>query len=251
MPYATVGNHKIYYQVHGQGTPLVLLHHGLGSSRDWVEQIPAFAPHYRVMANDRYGYGRSDERVGFGLDFFERDMADLVELLGQLGVTGAHVCGHSDGGTIAMLLAAHHPKLVRSLVLIGAHAYFEEALVPGLMNLRSKIEGRTWQAYLTKHHGQRGPRLARLWLDHWLDPAWRSWDIRPQLRQIRSPSLIIQGEQDQYAPLSHAETIADNIPESELWIVPGAGHNPQVENAELFNERVLAFLTPRGPRKPR
>ena len=69
-----------------------------------------------------------------------------------------------------------------------------------------------------------------------------SWDIRPIIKQIRCPALIVQGEADEHATLQHAEDIAAEIPGAELWLIPGAGHMVPQENAELFNSRLLQFL---------
>jgi pimeloyl-ACP methyl ester carboxylesterase len=122
MPYAAVNGLEMYYEVHGDGTPLLLLHGGSGSIPE--KWLPLFSPHFRVVAPEQMGHGRTGDLVGRA--FHYHDMAeDTVELIRRLGVDRAVVVGYSDGGIIGLDIAIHHPELVSKLAVTGANARFD------------------------------------------------------------------------------------------------------------------------------
>ena len=122
MPYVAVNGLDMYYEVHGDGAPLLLLHGGASSIPErW---IPLFAPEFRVVAPEQMGHGRTADRPE--RPFHYHDMAeDTVELMRQLGIASAVVVGYSDGGVIGLDLAIHHPDRVGKLAVTGANARFD------------------------------------------------------------------------------------------------------------------------------
>lgn len=243
MPYADLGQYAMYYDEQGQGDPLVLLHAGLSTSAQWASFVPLYAQRYRVLATDRWGYGRSGERPGFARGYLVQDAVDLAAFLDRLGLRCAHIVGHSDGGSIALLLALKRPELVRSLVLVAAHTHAEEKTLAGLRRAQELLASSPAQRErLARYLGPRGPELAKAWYAHWLDPAQSVLDIRDEIGRIRAPTLVIQGVDDEYATPQHAEGIARAIPGAELWLIPNCGHGPQFQYPEAFNDRLLAFL---------
>ena len=107
----------MYYEVHGDGPPLLLLHGGAGSiSSTW---IPSFAAQFRVIAIEQMGHGRTADVAD--RPFHYHDMAeDTVELMRQLGIESASILGYSDGGIIGLDMAIHHPERVTKLAVTGA-----------------------------------------------------------------------------------------------------------------------------------
>jgi pimeloyl-ACP methyl ester carboxylesterase len=240
-----VSGHRLYWERHGleDGPELVLLHHGLGSIRSWRKQIAFFAERgWKVWAFDRWGYGQSDERQKFGADFMREDAAETLKLIRILGIARASFLGHSDGGTISLMLAASNPELVERLVLIAAHIYWEPKTVASIRKIRSNADepqmSRAWQ----REHGIRGPALVKKWADGWLQEEMRGLDLMDTLPQISCPVLVIQGEEDEYATASQAFDLAERIAAAELWMIPGVGHMPPQEIPEQFNKRVASFL---------
>ena len=118
MATVRVNGVELYYEVHGEGAPVLLIH-GLGSStRDWEPQVPALAAAYKVIAFDVRGHGRSEKpRQRYSVKLFADDTAALIR---ALGIAPIHVVGISMGGMIAFQLAADAPELVRSLAIVNS-----------------------------------------------------------------------------------------------------------------------------------
>lgn len=241
-----VNGHELYVETHGPaGAPaVVLLHHGLGSVRAWQAQIPALAEAgFYTVAYDRWGYGRSGQREEFSIPFFNEDLDDLDDMLDQLGLERASLVGHSDGGTIALSYAARRPERVQSLVTVAAHIYVEPKMDTGIQRLRIGYEnGSSFQQAFARVHGIKADMVFRAWYEGWRKPDSLHWDIRPLLRQIESPTLVIQGMEDEYATPQHAQDIAGAISGAELWLMEGARHMLPQEQAPEFNRRVIEFL---------
>jgi pimeloyl-ACP methyl ester carboxylesterase len=241
-----INGHNLHVEQLGprNGCDVVLLHHGLGSTRTWREQMPMLAASgFRVTAYDRWGYGESDSRARLDLPGFESDVSDLHRLFQELGIRSAALIGHSDGGTIAMYFAVRYPGQVRCLVTIAAHIYVELKMEPGILSVRDAfLSDARFRHRMSRAHGSQYEQVFHNWFDGWHRIEMLGWDMRPVLRQICCPALVIQGEADEHAMPQHAKDIADAIPGAELWLVPAAGHMLVLENPGVINPRLLEFL---------
>ncbi len=228
--------------------PLVFLHEGLGSVamwRDWPAQMCALAGRAGLVYSRR-GYGRSDPVPhvrGSGRlqpDYMHREAFEVLpQLLSQLGLDRPVLLGHSDGGTIALLHASR--LAVAACVVMAPHVVVEDLSVQSIEQAR--------QAWLD---GGLRPRLARYhddvdgafwqWNDIWLDPRFRSFDIRPDCRRIAAPVLALQGLQDAYGTLRQIEEIAPTQGRFELTALDGCGHSPHKDQPEQVCARIAAFL---------
>jgi len=244
MPYAHIRDYEMYYEEQGSGPVIVLLHNGLGSSKDWRRVMDWLSTHYRVIANDRRGYGQSTHRQFFEEDYLVRDAEDLGTLLDLLEVKQAHFWGHSDGGTVALLLAIRRPELVRSLVLEATHCF---AHPDDIANAREYCAPDRadpgFQGYLADRHGEPYWRtLVTLWLERWSGIVLEEWDLRGMLGQIQCPTLVVHGAHDPMAHIDQAVGLVTGIPDCELWIPPKCGHSPHAEHPEAFRRRLIEFL---------
>ncbi len=241
-----INGHDLYVEQHGpeDGLDVILLHHGLGSVRAWREQLPALASAgYRVTAYDRWGYGGSAARSGIDLPTFATDMNDLLGLLTELRINQAALVGHSDGGTLALYFAAQYPDMVSCLVTIAAHIYVEQKMESGIDGIRDAFEtDPRFRKGLLNAHGEKFETVFHNWYDGWHRQELLTWDMRPVIRDIQCPALIIQGELDEHATPQHAWDAAEAIPVAQAWIIPNAGHMLPMENAGLLNPRLLGFL---------
>ncbi len=240
-----VRGHQLYWELHGSENErtVVLLHHGLGSVRSWRRQIPAFvARGWRVLAYDRWGYGRSDARPAFEPNFLRHDAMETRNLLDMFGIENACFVGHSDGGSIALLLAAETPSLFERLVVVAAHIYFEPKMVSGIKGIIADAQAPPLRTALKREHGDRAEDLVRAWVDHWLETDLSSLSLIDELPKITCPTLVVQGELDEHATPQHAQDIADGVKDGHLWLIPGVHHMPMHEIPENFNTLVLNFM---------
>ncbi|MEN9844717.1 MAG: alpha/beta hydrolase [Pseudomonadota bacterium] len=235
----------------GQDAPVwVFLHEGLGSVamwRDFPSRLCA-ALGVRGLVYSRPGYGASTPRAWdevWGPDFMHQQALEVLPaLLTSLGVdVQAHppyLFGHSDGGSIALIHAAHRPEAVSGIVVLAPHIMVED------VSIRSIAAAK--QAYLTtdlKH------KLARYhhdpdsafwgWNGVWLSPAFRSWQLNHEIHHLRCPVLAIQGLDDEYGTLAQIRDIAQAAPQTQLLELPQCGHSPHKDQAEAVMAAVQAW----------
>jgi len=241
-----IEDHNIFFDLRpAENAPsVVFLHHGLGSTYAWKNQIPDFfAAGYEIFAYDRWGYGLSDPREKFSMPTFEEDIDDLYVLMGEFIGQKAILIGHSDGATIALYFAIRYPERVVSLITIAAHAYVEETMGPGIAKLKWSYEhDPAFRKGLQAIHGDKADRVFYNWYNGWHNPDVMDWDMRPELKSISCPTLVIQGAEDEHATPKHAQEIAELIPGAELWLAKNADHMFPQKQPQRFNLRVQYFL---------
>ncbi len=233
MAYAAVNGLRMYYEVHGEGPPLLLLHGGTGSIPE--KWIPSFETEFRVIAPEQMGHGRTADLVD--RPFHYHDMAeDTIELMRQLGVESTLILGYSDGGIIGLDMAIHYPERVTKLAITGANARSDGYTAENL----------EWARTFDPDDQPVSDAYARLTpdgADHWpvvlgrLKPMWSAEPsfTREELQSIEAPTLIIVGDADIVSP-EHAVEMFRTIPAAQLCVVPHAGHGV------LPSETILAFL---------
>ncbi len=207
--WATVNGHAMYYEVHGRGHLLLLLHGGGSSGCESFErQLDSFARHHQIVLPDQVGQGRTPD-IPRPLSYTAM-MQDTVALLKMLKLTRVDAVGFSDGGILALMLAVNHPALVRRLVVSGVNIAPEGLTADAQEDLRAMPlpdEPRTDQ------------RLRQLWLSA---PTEQELNLK-LLSRIRDPVLVISGDRDAIT-LEHTLQIYRAIPHAELCILPGTGH---------------------------
>jgi len=257
MPYFTSRNVRCYYQTCGQGEPLVLLH-GLGSnSGDWENQLPALSRHFRVIAPDLRGFGRSDKpAAGYQIADY---VSDLSTLLDHLSIPSAHVFGYSMGGAIAFQFAADMPQKVRSLVVLNSLPSFRldtlqkrfEAMLrrfvvnvfglrlmgaiiarrlfpePGQSTLREKVRQRYMQ-------NDRDAYLAAL-------NALIGWSVEDRIDRIAVPLLMISADQD-YTEPEEKQRWAERFSDAHVVVIANSRHGTPYDQPEQLSNAALEFL---------
>jgi pimeloyl-ACP methyl ester carboxylesterase len=244
----SLNGHSIYFEQYGphEGPAVILLHHGLGTLGAWEEQIPALVDAgLRVIAYDRWGYGKSDPRQHLALPYFEDDLDDLLSLLEALKIPSASLIGHSDGGTLSLYFAEKYPQRVERMVIVAAHIYVEPKMIPGIEGLRAALTGEIkFQEGMQRVHGEKWEQVFWNWYDGWVNESILAWDMRPLLHKIACPVLVVQGLEDEHATPKHAQDMASAIPGAELWLVEGGAHMLPRELPQAFNQRIWDFLVP-------
>jgi pimeloyl-ACP methyl ester carboxylesterase len=218
---------------------LVLLHEGLGSVglwRDFPQALHA-ATGRRVLAFSRFGHGRSEPppRPRTAAFFHEEALEVLPAVLAQLDAPQPVLVGHSDGASIALIHAAHHP--VTGIALLAPHVMVEDVTVAAIREAREAFDGGQLRERMARHHDD--PAAAfNGWCDVWLDPAFRDWSLEPDAERVTCPVLLMQGADDPYGTLAQLDRIEARVRGPvERLVVPG-GHSPHLEAAD----EVLAAL---------
>lgn len=253
---ARIDGARLYYEVSGEGHPLVLLHDGLLDRRIWDEQFGVFSRRFRTVRYDRRGHGRSESPDG---EFSHVD--DLHALLDFLGVGRAHLVGASNGGRISVDFALAYPGMVCSLVLVGSalsgYPMSEERRrsVSEIFSVAREGNAEKWaDAWLDDPYWapSRGRTVARRKLRTLLARSLRDFlrsphenriiSAVPRLSEIGAPTLVIVGGRDSSDNQAIASTLESGIPGAEKVVASGAAHMVNVEEPEKFNRLVLRFL---------
>lgn len=256
MPYIKINDAKIYYQAYGEDhpdrAPLVLVHGStIDSHTDWDSLAPELARRYRVLAPDCRGHGRSDNPRG---SYAFRELADdVAAFIREMGYERAHIIGHSNGGNVALVTLLEHPEVVRTCIPQAANAYVTRYLVerePRVFDPdRVAREMPQWRDEMIRLHEEVNGK------DYWREMLWLTMkeiisepNYSPvELQRVDRPVLVIMGAEDPVnAPDEHAQYIARNIPNAELWIPEKTGHNVHLERREEWLAKVLDFLERRG-----
>jgi pimeloyl-ACP methyl ester carboxylesterase len=223
--------------------PLVLLHEGLGSVGLWREfpaQLHA-ATGRRLIAFSRYGHGRSapPPRPRTPAFFHEEALEVLPELLSALDVQRPVLVGHSDGASIGLIHAAHHP--VTALVLLAPHVFVEEICVTAIRGTRQTFVAGELRERMARHHDN--PDAAFWgWCDVWLDPAFLEWNLEDEAAMVQAPTLLIQGAEDPYGTLAQLDRIQARARGRVQRFVLHGGHSPHLEHGPRVAEAVARFL---------
>ena len=245
--YASIRGIRLYYELHGHGAPLVLLHGGGGSGRSFTTQIPAFAKHFRVIVPDLRAHGRSSD--GPGPLTYHAMAEDIVALLDHLKMPRTDVMGWSDGGIIGLDLAIHHPERVDHLVTFGAN-FTPDGYTPAALDWISGANAEGFGADSRRDYERAAPDPAHY--ETAMNKVLAMWRTQPnftlaELHSIHASTLIAAGENDMVRQ-DHTEALAHAIPGARLWIVAGATHGVIFEEPELVERTVLDFLLDRaGP----
>ena len=245
MPHAPVNGIQLYFEEHGTGMPLILVHGFSGAGLAWESIIPAFADTYRVVVVDLRGHGRS---TGAPDTIHHRDFgADLVGLLDHLAIDRAHFVGHSSGGMCLLFVGTEHPDRVRTLSLVNATYTFDEV---AKAHMRQVVEELSIQpeaiAFSRRlhgpHHGDDYWRVLReAFRQFTLDPA--ELPFQPaDLAVITRPVLVFHGDRDPFFPVNIPTAMFQAMPNAELCILPNTGHGVPEEQTDLFLTITQRFL---------
>lgn len=234
--YADIRGFKMYYEVYGKGEPLLIIHGNGGSINNFLFQIPYFAKNYQVIIADSRSQGKS---VYHGNLTYEMMTDDLDALLDKLNLKQAYVIGWSDGGIEGLMLAMRHPEKVKKLAVTGANLWPDTTAVdPFVYNyaLKMNLKG---QDTIKKMKNVTPEMRDQLNLLHLLtyEPHIKLED----LKKISCPTLVIGGDHD-VIRTKHTMLIADNIPNSYLWILPNSGHSTPIYYKDMFNQVVGDFF---------
>lgn len=222
---------KLYYEVYGQGKPLLLIHGNNESMSSFSKQLEVLSKKYQVIGLDSRGQGNSssnDTKLTYEL------MADDVNaFLDKMNLKNVNILGWSDGGNIAVILGMAHPDKINKMAIMGTVLYNNKTSVDPKIN---KILNQ--QVAEMKANG-----VAENDMDYRLKMLLLTEpNINPDsLQKIKAPTLVMAGEYD-IMPEKHTKLIADKIPNSKMLIFKSGDHEMPSKNPDVFNKAVLDFF---------
>jgi pimeloyl-ACP methyl ester carboxylesterase len=236
---APVNGIKIYYAIWGDGSPLILLHGGLGNSEYFGGQVPEFAKQYRVIAMDSRGHGRSTrDAQPYSYDLMAKD---VIALMDYLKIDKASIVGWSDGGIIGLDIAMNYPDRLDRLFAFGANI--------NVAGLKPDIDKNPTFAKFIENARKDYERLSKTPKEYndFVTQISQMWATQPdykpeQLARITAPVAIADGEHDGPIRQEHDVEMAKAIPGVKLVILPGLSHFAMLQDPKAFNQAVLEFL---------
>ncbi|MFQ5933410.1 MAG: alpha/beta fold hydrolase [Dehalococcoidia bacterium] len=266
MPTAHINGVNIYYEVTGDGSPLVFCHEFAGSYESWERQVQFFSQKYKVITYNARGYPPSD--VPEDLDSYSQEIAieDLRQLLQHLEIDRAYICGLSMGGNVALNFGIAHPSMARALVVAGtgtgstdpdrfrkeidkeAARLETEGMESQDAYLRSptrvqllRKDRKAWEecTRLFSMHSALGSALILRGVLARRPPIF---DLKPKLRKLKVSTLIMVGDED-YPCIEPAIFMKRHISTSGLLVFPQTGHTLNLEEPQLFNHSVQSFFS--------
>lgn len=244
------GGSRIYYEVEGQGSPLLYLPGVTESISQYSDWIALAARTHRVIAADLPGSGRSlPQPRRYHVNYYEDDARAFAALLQHLGATNTHLVGFSDGGEVALMMAIAAPEVARSVLSLGASGFAEDpgghiaALFRDLIDLPDP-ETQAWRDSLVARYGADLAReITRNFADVIDAFVAAGGDIsRSRARQIRCPVCLIAGQQDPFVTADLLMALAGQIETVETHIVEGAGHAVHQDRPDWFAATLTDWL---------
>jgi len=269
MPYVQTNGINLYYELHGNGEPLVLIP-GLGyGGWMWHKMIPGLAEHFQVISIDNRGVALSDKPAGpYTAQMLAADVVGMIE---DFAIPKAHIMGHSMGGFIAQALALDYPERVDKLILSATNfgGPRHVPIAPEAMAVLTDLSGdpierlrRGIVVSCAPGFAKNNPEFVEQWVNyrvqHPIDPAGYQAQLaiglglladeasfEQKLERVTAPTLILFGVEDKVVPKENAGLLAARIPGSRVEIMPGVGHFFPFEAPEAANAAVVRFLKAR------
>ena len=262
MPTVSVNGLKLFYEIEGDGEPVVLIPGFAAGRWIWFKQIPDLSHEFRVITFDPRGISASDKPEGSQTISLLAD--DVAQLLQNIGIESAHIVGASFGGFVAQEFALKYPAMTRKLVLCCTSFGGPNHVSPSFqtlaaiastkgLNTEERMRANLLMAFTPEYvqtHAAEVDRVVHLRATNDVPEhiytsqlqAAMSFDAESRLEQITSQTLVLSGDADVIVPVQNSLKLAGKIPGATLCIIHGGSHTFFIEEAREFNKIVTEFL---------
>jgi 3-oxoadipate enol-lactonase len=262
VPNIQINGTNLYYEIHGSGdAPVLVLNNGIikNAATSWGFQTPTLAKQYRLLQYDLRGQGQSDHPEGeYSMELHADDLAMLMEML---KIDQAHIAGISYGGEVAQAFVLKYPTKTLSIILADTVSELNADLEIIVHSWIDALHSGNPEAFFnatvpwnfSPQFIRKNPQLMKEAKQRYAEldfPAvirlcksFLKVDFTSRLKEIRVPACVIVGEKDQLKGINYAKILHERIQNSELHILPGAGHATCWESADEFNSIILGFLS--------
>lgn len=228
---------------------IVFLHDSLGCIqlwRDFPEKLGQ-ATECNILVYDRLGYGNSDPMPTHKrpINYLENEADILNELLIKLNIENAILFGHSDGGSISLIMASKYSNRIKAIICEAAHIFVEDITLNGIYNAMEAFKTTNLRERLIKYHGgDKVDSVFKAWTETWTMEEYKNWNIEPFLPTIKCPTLVIQGEQDEYGTIKQVDGIINQISGiAKKILLPNIKHTPHKETPEFILKIASEFIS--------
>ena len=227
---------------------LIFLHEALGSIPQWRNFPLTLCTNLGLsgIVYERQGHGQSSPLTQVRNEKYLHDYAlcELPAFIEEILPPEKKIIlvGHSDGGTIALLYASAFPKRVAGIVTMAAHVINEPETIAGIgPAVQAYAEGKLDK--LNSYHGEKTDALFSAWSDTWRSESFQNWNISKEIQGIQAPSLILQGQRDQYGTQEQLNIIQSSIKDlCIVELIPGLSHHPHLEDNIGTSARITSFI---------
>lgn len=256
MPQGIINGVKLYYEVHGEGVPVVFTHGFAGTTWMWHQQVLVLSEKYKLVVWDMRGHGQSESPPSAGQYSIDIVVDDLYHLLHSLNVERAVIGGLSMGGYLSLRFYMSHPEMVMGLILMDTGPGYRNATHMAEWNKDVERRAKLLDHGIKAFASDLGTTILNTYtpqnlmlkqnpvgLAHMARNVMAQHDtaVISVLGDIKVPVLILVGDRD--TPfLRSSEYMAKAIPNAEYVVIPSAGHSSNIDNADAFNKAVLDFL---------
>ena len=251
MPFEKVNNLQVYYEIHGEGETIILLHHGFGGCIIWKTVYPQLvAQGYRVVMYDRRGFGQSEPGTDFQ-DFYESDryrpesLEELRAIKEFLNIKECHLVGQCEGGVVGVDYSVKYPQDVKTLTVASTQCYstipMTELNALKLVNKFAYLEPKL-QAKMIKWHGENAETRYDQFAKYGGAYGVNHFDLRPVLPLVACPTLVLYPDRSAIFDVEQSVAFYRHLPQGELAIFPKCGHNTYEQRPEDYIRTILDFL---------
>ena len=236
-----VNDIELFYEVRGEGEPIIFSHGWMCDCSVWNSQIEFFSKKYKVIAYDQRGHGKSDKpKADYSIETLSNDLYSLIQKLNLEKVT---LVGHSMGGMTAITFALNHPDKVSKLVLVGTSAKMNFS---GYIQLWIMMHIFSYEydpsEQVKKEAFDRAMNTPKFVTYDCATEFMKNYDIRDQVSKIKVPTLIVVGEKDKATTVEMSRHLNREIEDSKLKIIPDSKHMVIIDKANELNEIIDMFI---------